>query len=52
MLLDRMAFVVGQALRLPATLVWQPTRLPYNFGTLLALPSVRFILSASANTRD
>jgi hypothetical protein len=32
-----MAFVVGQALRFPATLVWSPTRLRYNSSALIAL---------------
>ena len=31
---------------LACTLVWQATRLLYNSGALLALPRVRFILSA------
>jgi hypothetical protein len=47
-----MAFVVGQAHRLPTTLVWQSTRLPYNSGDLLALFPAGFILSASENGRD
>jgi len=37
MILNRMAFAVGQALRFPATLVWSPTPLRYNSRALIAL---------------